>query len=180
MDITPFSETLRRNLAAAAAGSAETQAVADRLAVALDPAVRLVLIEALSQAAAEITAELPSGSVEVRLRGLEPTFVVDVPPPVAPEGQSGGPSAAASGADDDLPPSDDDDRVARITLRLPENLKTRVEDLAARSGQSLNTWLVFAIRSMARTGIGIDIDLGGRPDDDRPTGPTGRRMTGWV
>jgi len=93
MDITPYVESLRQDLAAAAeAGGPEARAAAERLALALDPAVRLALMDALSQAAAEITAELPAGSVDVRLRGREPELVVDVPtmplpvppPPPAP------------------------------------------------------------------------------------------------
>src|SRR6185436_7423500 len=80
MDITPYVESLRHDLAAAAeAGGDEAKAAAERLALALDPAVRLALMDALSQAAAEITSELPQGSVDVRLRGREPEFVVDVP-----------------------------------------------------------------------------------------------------
>ena len=80
MDITPYVDSLRHDLAAAAeAGGPEAKAAAERLALALDPAVRLALMDALSQAAAEITAELADGSVDVRLRGREPQFVVDVP-----------------------------------------------------------------------------------------------------
>src|SRR3954447_24668764 len=86
MDITPYVESLRHDLAAAAeAGGDEAKAAAERLALALDPAVRLALMDALSQAAAEITSELPAGSIDVRLRGREPQFVVDVPTaPMAP------------------------------------------------------------------------------------------------
>ena len=61
--------------------------VAERLITALDAAVRLALIDALSAAAEEITADLAPGSVEVRLRGREPELVVVMPPlpePVAP------------------------------------------------------------------------------------------------
>src|SRR5690242_19071839 len=80
MDITPYVESLRHDLTAAAeAGGPEARAAAERLALALDPAVRLALMDALSQAAAEITAELPAGSVDVRLKGREPQLVVDVP-----------------------------------------------------------------------------------------------------
>src|SRR4051794_12849981 len=86
MDITPYVDNLRRALAAAAeAGGPGARSAAERLVLALDPAVRLTLMDALSQAAAEITAELPPGSVEVRLRGREPRLVVGVPPrPPAP------------------------------------------------------------------------------------------------
>src|SRR3954451_1469610 len=77
MDITQFVESLRRDLAQAAeAGGDEIRAAAERLAMALDPAVRLTLMDALSQAASEITSELCATWVEGRLRAREPIFVV--------------------------------------------------------------------------------------------------------
>src|SRR5262245_57552633 len=77
MDITQFVEALRRDLSQAAeAGTDDIRAAAERLALALDPAVRLTLMDALSQAASEITNELEGTSVEVRLKGREPIFVV--------------------------------------------------------------------------------------------------------
>src|SRR6187200_3404629 len=133
MDITPYVESLRHDLAAAAeAGGDEAKAAAERLALALDPAVRLALMDALSQAAAEITSELPQGSVDVRLKGREPQFVVDVPTmplpaPAAP------PAAPTPPAADDVE-ADEDDSVARITLRIPESVKFKAEELAAKSG----------------------------------------------
>jgi len=67
MDITPYVDSLRRDLLAAAeAAGPEAQATAERLTYALDPAARLALMEAISQAASEITAEMPSGGVDVR------------------------------------------------------------------------------------------------------------------
>src|SRR3954471_7575739 len=80
MDLSPYVETLRRDLARAAdAGGAEARALAERLTAALDPAARLALLDALSSAADEITRELAPGSVEVRLRSGEPEFVVALP-----------------------------------------------------------------------------------------------------
>jgi hypothetical protein len=181
MDITPYVESLRRDLAAAAeSGGPEAKAAAERLAVALDPAMRLALMDALSQAAAEISSELPVGSVEVRLRGREPVLVVDVPVPLAPQPPEPPPGAPA--------PDDDDEEagtVARITLRIPENLKARAEELASRQGYSLNSWLVSTIRNATRErAINVDIDLSSLPfGDDFPRGPGrrgGRRMTGWT
>ena len=91
MDITPYVDHLRRDLMAAAeAGGEELRNAAERLAFALEPAARLALMEAISQAAAEITTEMPSGSVDVRLNGRELDFVVQVTrsesttPPAAP------------------------------------------------------------------------------------------------
>src|SRR4051812_3300342 len=126
MDITPYVESLRHDLTAAAeAGGEEAKAAADRLSLALDPAVRLALMDALSQAAAEITAELESGSVDVRLRGREPEFVVDVPTvPMQASGPTTGPTTEATTAvdeADDEADGADEGTVARITLRLPES-----------------------------------------------------------
>jgi hypothetical protein len=182
MDITPYVESLRSDLAAAAeAGGDEAKAAAERLALALDPAMRLALMDALSQAAAEITSELPAGSIDVRLRGREPEFVVDVPT-MPLEAESPGPSSAPEPEE-----VDEDGPVARITLRIPESLKAKAEELAARSGHSLNTWLVTTIRGATRSerAVNVDIDLSSIPFlDDRHRGPGnrrgGRRMTGWV
>jgi len=181
MDITPYVEGLRHDLAAAAeAGGAEAKASAERLALALDPAIRLVLMDALSQAAAEITAELPAGSVDVRLRGREPQFVVDVP---SMPTQASTPPAA--GAEPDGDEKEADGAVARITLRIPETVKYKAEELAAKSGHSLNSWIVNAVRSATRDrAINVDIDLSSIPFlDDMQRGPRrggNRRMTGWV
>jgi hypothetical protein len=180
MDITPYVDRVREDLEAnAAAGGADTGLVA-RLTRALDPAIRLAMLDALSQAAAEITTELPQGSVDVRLRGRDPEFVVDVPPPPPDAPVQPGPPPG--------PESDEtegDERVARITLRIPESLKSRAEELAARSGYSLNTWIVFAIRLATREGGGgvrIDVDLGGLVGDEikQSFRRSGRRMKGWV
>lgn len=175
MDITPFVEGLRRDLMAAAeAGGDDIRQAAERLAYALEPSARLALMEALSQAAAEITAELPVGNVDLRLNGRELDFVVDVvpaappapPPPPAPEeAEEGG--------------------LARVTLRIPESVKARAEEKAAAAGQSLNTWLVNAVRSASLDhAINVDIDLSSIPfvgHDPFSGGKRGqRRMTGWI
>ncbi|MPZ62374.1 MAG: toxin-antitoxin system HicB family antitoxin [Propionibacteriales bacterium] len=179
MDITPYAEQLGQDLAAAAqAGGPEVVEAADRLAHALDPALRMVLLEALSHAAAEITQSMDGGAVEVRLKGREPQFVV-TPPPVAP-----GPQASEP-ADEDLDREESDEAVARITLRIPESLKQRAEEFAAKRGQSLNAWLVNAVRSAAREhAIGIDIDLGSMPfgagSTGRRRGGPGQHISGWV
>jgi hypothetical protein len=185
MDITPYVESLRQDLAAAAeAGGAEAKASAERLALALDPAVRLVLMDALSQAAAEITSELPAGSVEVRLKGREPQLVVDVPSfhePPSPPALPAPPAPPGTPSDED----DEDGTIARITLRIPEAVKFRAEEMAAKSGHSLNSWVVNVLRSAtaSRGPINVDIDLSSIPffDDGRQRGRQGsRRMSGWV
>ena len=178
MDITPYVESLRRDLVQTAEATApEIRSAAERLSLALDSSVRLMLMDALSQAASEITTELSGTSVEVRLRGREPVFVV---------------SGAATGQHPPHPPTPpapppagdeafegDDEAVARITLRLPESLKARAEDLAARRGQSLNTWLVNAARLAVAGGLDISITpMGpGAPGRNRSSS---KRIQGWV
>jgi hypothetical protein len=185
MDITPYVESLRHDLTAAAeAGGAETKAAAERLALALDPAVRLALMDALSQAAAEITAELDNGSVDVRLRGREPQLVVDVPTVAMPvtEASPGPGSAAAEEPSDET--DEDEGAVARITLRLPESVKYKAEELATKGGHSLNSWIVNVVRTATRErAVNVDIDLSSLPfmegfPSGRGKGP--KRMTGWV
>ncbi|WP_148612205.1 toxin-antitoxin system HicB family antitoxin [Nocardioides rubriscoriae] len=189
MDLTPYVDHLRRDLLAAAEGAGdELRTAAERLGFALDPAARLALMEAISQACSEITAEMPSGGVDVRLDGRDLAFVVDsaLAAPVAPTP----PTPPAPPAPPAPPEDADDDTTARITLRLPESVKTRAEDAAAAAGQSLNTWLVNVVRAATRgTGegaINVDIDLSSLPffggphpfPSTRGSGP--KRMNGWV
>src|SRR5476651_2540088 len=162
MDITGLVESLSDDLSrAAAVGGEDVWSAAESLLLALDPALRLTLMDALSQAAAEIAEALPGTSIEVRLVGREPVFVVEGPRP--------GPPPA-----DETIETDDGEPTARITLRLPEALKGRAEALAARRGQSLNTWLVAAARAAAAPTDG--------PQPSHPSrqhGP-GRRVQGWA
>jgi preprotein translocase subunit SecD len=174
MDITQFVDELRRDLQVAAqAGSDEMRAAAERLTNALDSSVRLTLMDALSQAASEITNELQGTSVEVRLKGREPIFVV--------VGAATAPPAPADEPDDagDDFGFDDDESVARITLRLPESLKARAEEMAAKRGQSLNTWLVNATRSAASININIG-SSGFGPGAPGRNRASNKRIQGWV
>jgi len=159
MDINLLVEALRQDLARAAeVGGDDARAAAERLLLALDPALRLTLMDALSQAAAEIGEALPGVAIDVRLKGREPVFVVEGAPRAQP-------------ADEPFE-TDDDEAVLRITLRLPEALKARAEALAAGRGQSLNTWLVAAARAAAADGS-QQTDWGRR-------GPGGRHIKGWA
>src|SRR3954452_18123970 len=90
MDLTPYVDTLRRELAVAAeAGGEDARQLAERLTAPLESATRLTLLNVLSAAMDEITRELAPGSVDVRLRGLDPDLVV--PPPPADGGAAGEP-----------------------------------------------------------------------------------------
>lgn len=135
MELGSYVTDLQRQLVDAADnGSGETRAVAERLAAGLDAATRLVLLDVLSAAAAEITRELAPGSVDMRLRGREVEFVVV-------QANTDVESDEVAVASADL----DDASTSRTTLRLPDALKARVDDAAAADGLSVNTWLVRAV-----------------------------------
>ena len=165
MELTPYVENLRRELAVAAdAGGEDARALAERLSAPLESAVRLMLLDALSAAADEITRELAPGSVELRLRAGQPDFVVTPPPADEPvEPAPDGPAPA--------PPEADEGATARINLRLPEQLKAGIEQAAGRERLSVNAWLVrVAAAALAH-------------DDRRPRqrgGRIGQAYTGWV
>lgn len=146
MYLERYVEELRKQLGAAAVGGDEsTRLVAERLSTALEPAARLVLLEALSDAASEITRDLTPGSVDVRLRGRDPEFVVSRP--AAPDLDIEQPADAPSRTtpSDDGVDRGDDTTTTRTTLRLPDHLKSRVERAAADDGLSVNTWLVRVV-----------------------------------
>ena len=166
MDLTPYVESLRRELAVAAdAGGEDARALAERLTAPLESAIRLTLLDALSAAADEITRELAPGSVELRLRAGDPGFAVTPAP--ADEPDEPAPDAQPPLA----PPEGDDGATARINLRLPEQLKAGVEEAASRERLSVNAWLVrVAAAALAR-------------DDTAPPqrgGRIGQAYTGWV
>lgn len=163
VELTPYVRRLQEQLgiAAGAAGDGARE-LAATLSAPLDSATRLVLLDALSAAADEITREMAPGTVEVRLRQGEPEFVV-VPPPTEEEfSEVGGPLSAVDVSEAD------EGGTARLNLRLPETLKRRIEDAARAEGLSLNAWLVRA------AGAALDA-LGSRHS---PSG--GDRYTGWV
>jgi len=178
MDISPFVETLRRDLAQAAeAGGDDIRAAAERLVMALDPAIRLTLLDVLSEAASEITNELAGPAVEVRLKGREPIFVVT--------GASQPPESESSHLPEPADELDGDDPVARITLRLPESLKVRAEEIATSRGQSLNTWLVNAARMATSADFNLNISSTGVSMGMGPGAPgrnrsSSKRIQGWV
>ncbi|MEU6113334.1 hypothetical protein ABZ840_02005 [Streptomyces sp. NPDC047117] len=171
MDLTPYVDTLRRELAVAAeAGGEEARELAERLTAPLESASRLTMLNVLSAAMDEITRELAPGSVDVRLRGLDPDFVVTPPP------ADGSPAEAAAEPVESLkapvPADGDEGGTARVNLRLPAHLKTRAEEAASREGLSVNAWLVRAVSAA--------VDGGKRPRTTQKTHTIGQSITGWV
>jgi len=171
MDLKPFVDNVRHDLLVAAeAGGEQARALAERLVAPLESAMRLTLLNALSSAADEITRELAPGSVDLRLRGLEPQFVVTAPPTepfmepsAAPRGAALAPTA---------PVDEEEGATARINFRPPEHLKTRIEEAATREGLSVNAWLVRAV-----TGV---LTSATRSEPRVPSSSTAQSFTGWV
>ncbi|MFD5326212.1 toxin-antitoxin system HicB family antitoxin [Streptomyces sp. NPDC127092] len=171
MDLTPYVDTLRRELAVAAeAGGEDARELAERLTAPLESATRLTMLNVLSAAMDEITREIAPGSVDVRLRGLDPDFVVSLPPvdrgaPVehtAPVEPFRAPASAEG----------DEGGTARVNLRLPAHLKARAEEAAAAEGLSVNAWLVRAVSAAVHGGA--------RPRPAETTQTIGQSITGWV
>ena len=147
MNVAAYVEALQQDLAnVAGIGDEAVAEAARRIVAALESSLRLRLMDALGEAAAELTNQLPDGHVEVRVSVGEPELVY-VPDPGAP------------------PPSGLEDLTARITLRLPETLKTIVDAAAQEAGVSANTWLLQQITRSA--------------DPKRRNQPGGRRMSGY-
>ena len=135
MDLQPYVDAVRHELSvAAAAGGQDAEALAERLTAPLESAIRLALLEALSEAAEQITRDLAPGSVDVRLRGRDPEFAVSLSAEDVPTAPAVGP-----------PEPDDDGGTWRVTLRLPEHLRPRVDAAARDGGLSVNAWLVRAV-----------------------------------
>ncbi|MFC8599361.1 histidine kinase [Isoptericola sp. NPDC057191] len=174
MDLIRYVDQLQQQLAtAAAAGGDEARDLAGRLTAPLDAAARLVLLEALSDAAGEISAELAPGSVDIRLRGGSPEFVVSAPTAPAPA-SAPGPTLAATGPGFSVSVDLEGGATTRTTLRLPDHLKTQVEVAAASDGVSVNTWLVRAVAAALEQSTG-------RPAaQPRPQQRGSGRVTGWV
>lgn len=178
MNLGTYVESIRSQLEVAAeAGGDDARELAERLVAPLDAAIRLALQDALAVAAEEITTELAPGSVELRLRGRDPEFVV-TPPPADPsvsdlaEGEDTATGRPATGI---TPRSNEGDEatMSRINLRLPDHLKARIEQVAGFEGLSVNAWLVrAAAAALDRT------DAARRRERRAPQGP--QRYTGWA
>ena len=155
MHLLPYTTSVRSQLTAAAAlGDESTRAIADALAAAAEPAVRLAVLEAVSAAADEITEALldAPGAPAVAVRIDHDELRVEVR------------HTAAADPAPPPPPADEGDNDARISLRLPESLKSQIEAAAKAEGVSVNTWLVRA--------AGSGLSPGRRQG--------AHRITGWI
>jgi hypothetical protein len=164
MELGPYIDELTKAIATAGdAGGPEVRAVLERFTAPLESAIRLAMLNVLSGAAEQISADLAPGSVDVRLRAGNPEFVVRAPAPAEQDTPSG-PA---------FTPADDDGPTARISLRVPERLKGLVDEAAAREGLSANAWLVRVVSAA--------VDGSGRGRGGSPWGPKlGQSYTGWI
>jgi uncharacterized protein (DUF1778 family) len=167
MNLDSYVRAVQRQLAAVAeTGGPEARAFAGQLAAALESAIRLALQDALATAVSEITCELAPGSVELRLRGRDPEFVVTPP------------AGASDRTDPELFPAlttaetDDRGALARINLRVPARLKTRIDAAATAAGLSVNAWLVRVV-ALAADGTRSDTR-------DERISLDGRHYRGWA
>jgi hypothetical protein len=172
MDLTTYVGNLGREFATLAeAGGEESRALVERLTGSLESAIRITLLDALSAAADEITRDLAPGSVELRLRGREPEFVVTAPP-AEPLGRTVKETPEPA---DDGPLIAEDGPAARINVRLPEQLKAAIEEAAAKEGRSVNAWLVRS----AATALQRD-QREQRPEPSTSAKRAKQGFTGWV
>ena len=151
MQLQPHVEALERQLAELGnLGDEAAATAARRLIQLLATPVRARMLELVGEAALEVSGQLPSGHVEVRLAGPDPSLVF------VPDDEEAANVGTVA-----------DDAAARLTLRMPEALKASVEEAASRDGVSVNAWLVRAIaRQLAAPAA-------------RPQRLIGKRITGF-
>ena len=111
----------------------EASELGAQLMAALQPAIERTLTDVLCMAAAEISSQLPGHTVDVKLVEGQPELVVTSDAPLPP------------------PPLSEDDTEARITVRLPAYLKDLIAEAASTSGDSVNSFVIDALRNQAHT-----------------------------
>lgn len=171
MDLTPYIASLREDLSTtASAGDEHTRKVAATLSAALEPAVRLAMMNALSDLAAEVTASLDDHVVQVRLDGKDVRVVV-----TGASGGSGGSGQGERARSAPPPPPEGD--ISRMTLRLFEEIKRKAEQAAADQGVSLNTFVQQAVQGALHSKGGVWGKATGRGGDEPESG---HGLHGWV
>jgi hypothetical protein len=173
MDLTPYIANLREDLAnTASAGDENTRRAAALLSAALEPAVRLTLMNALADLAAEVTAALPGQVVDVRLDGRDVRVVV-----TGGAEQAEGREEAERPRDTTPPPFPDGGDISRMTLRLVEQIKGQAERAAAAQGVSLNTFVSQAVQGALGHGA---LAAGQHKQHHGKGNRTDSRLHGWV
>lgn len=199
MELDRYVDDIARHLAVAAdASGPEARQLAELLTLPLHAAIRLALLDALAAATEELTVELAPGSVELRLRGGEPSFAVQgvsATPSAAdpdPAIQVGSPSAGSIDAEfarsieagiagsvrAESAHDPHEGQSTRINLRMPDTLKIRVEAAALREGRSVNAWLVRAASAALDSPAAVQPSAPSAPA--APAHRTAKRVTGWA
>ena len=169
MELSEYTEALRREVATVTRFAGDDVARAGQLiADALDSSIRLTLLDVLAGAAAEITSRLDGTAIELRLSSSNPTFAVVQTPPDAPLPPPPPPAPHPPGE------GEEESGTSRVSLRLPDGLKTRAEAAAVSDGVSLNAWLVRAVTRA----LGDAPSPGAPPSGGIPG--VGRRITGYA
>jgi hypothetical protein len=151
VELTTHADAIRADLEVLAGPDESSRAAAERISRGLESPLALRLLDVLGEAALELSDQLPTGHVDVRLTGRDAqlVYVGEAPP--------------------DTTTPDDGSGTARLTLRMPEAAKAAVESAATAEGLSTNAWLVRAISN--------ELDRGrGRGRGRR----VGNRMTGFA
>lgn len=192
MQLEPFVRQLRQDLVAATdSASPEVAEAAGRLTRSLEPALRLVLLDAIGSAVAELNGALADQTealgalvtADIRLRGRDPEVVLDVTSLAAAE-QDGGRHLSGEGTVGAGQPFevDDDGNVTRVTLRLPEGLKSMIDSAAGVAGTSLNSYVARTLADALRGGLaGPPFGPAAPPPPGAPTSRrSGSKVRGWV
>ena len=173
MDLSPYIESVRTGVTnASSLADEQTQHVAERLGTAIESSTRLALIQALSDAAGTISADLAPSSVELRMIGTDPEFVVTVqsgeaePTLLMPQTE-----VASAEAGEPSSTETDEEPVARITLRLPQSVKARVDEMASSEGISTNAWLIRAVMDALSERSGSRAEWPRPPQPPMPPSP---------
>ncbi len=157
MELDKYTTSLRSDLLAAAAlGDEHTRRTAEALGNAAQASARLMLLEAMSDFADELTARLDGHAIHVKLSGNTASpEVVRVPAPDDAllgdaEPLLGDTDTPRAGAGEYPTMEDVTGEMRRVTLRMVEHVKERAEEAASMNGISLNSWLSRAVQDALR------------------------------
>lgn len=134
--VTKLESAVETQLRVAGAEIAEA---GTHLMAALMPAINQTMMDVVSMAVAEISSQLDTQTIDIKLVDGDPELVVNEdhaavrPPPPPP------------------PPGSGEVDEARITVRLPSYLKDLISNEAESVGDSINSYVVDVLSNKART-----------------------------